>query len=160
MVQGVSLRLKAGQGLGLIGPSASGKSTLARALVGVWPSLRGEVRLDGATLDQWEPDALGRHIGYLPQDVELFDGTVAENIARFAAGGGGGGGRGGGPAAGAHELILQLPDGYDTRIGEGGRRSRAASASAWRWPGRSSATPSWWCSTSPTPTSTGPATRR
>ena len=83
IVQGVSFQMQAGQGLGLIGPSASGKSTLARALVGVWPTLRGEVRLDGATLDQWEPDALGRHIGYLPQDVELFDGTVAENIARF-----------------------------------------------------------------------------
>ena len=80
---GASLQLQAGQGLGLIGPSASGKSTLARALVGVWPTLRGEIRLDGAALDQWEPDDLGRHIGYLPQDVELFDGTVAENIARF-----------------------------------------------------------------------------
>ena len=83
IVQSVAFQMQAGQGLGLIGPSASGKSTLARALVGVWPTLRGEVRLDGATLDQWEPDALGQHIGYLPQDVELFDGTVAENIARF-----------------------------------------------------------------------------
>jgi ATP-binding cassette subfamily C protein len=83
IVLGASLQLKAGQGLGLIGPSASGKSTMARALVGVWPVLRGEVRLDGATLDQWEPDDLGRHIGYLPQDVELFEGSVAENIARF-----------------------------------------------------------------------------
>jgi ATP-binding cassette, subfamily C, bacterial PrsD len=120
VVQGVSLRLEAGQGLGLIGPSASGKSTLARALVGVWPSLRGEVRLDGATLDQWEPDALGRHIGYLPQDVELFEGTVAENIARFAAGAAAAAVVAAARAAGAHELILQLPDGYDTRIGEGG----------------------------------------
>ena len=83
IVQAATLQLQAGQGLGLIGPSASGKSTLARALVGVWPTLRGEVRLDGAALDQWEPDALGRHIGYLPQDVELFDGTIAENISRF-----------------------------------------------------------------------------
>jgi ATP-binding cassette subfamily C protein len=130
------VKLQAGQGLGLIGPSASGKSSLARALVGVWPSMRGEIRLDGAALDQWEPDMLGRHIGYLPQDVELFEGTVAENIARFqqnarpediiAAA----------KTAGAHELILNLPDGYDTRIGEGGaslsggQRQRVALARA------------------------------
>jgi len=136
IVQAASLRLQAGQGLGLIGPSASGKSTLARALVGVWPTLRGEIRLDGAALDQWEPDSLGRHIGYLPQDVELFEGTVAENISRFqqdpkpesiiAAA----------KTAGAHELILSLPDGYDTRIGEsgaslsGGQRQRVALARA------------------------------
>jgi ATP-binding cassette subfamily C protein len=119
-VQGVDFELKAGQGLGIIGPSASGKSTLARSLIGVWPLLQGDVRLDGASLDQWDRNALGRHIGYLPQDVELFDGTVAENIARFrrdqdsesilrAA-----------EAASAHEMILRLPDGYDTRIGPGG----------------------------------------
>jgi ATP-binding cassette subfamily C protein len=136
IVQAVSLQMRAGQGLGLIGPSASGKSTLARALVGVWPTLRGEIRLDGATLDQWEPDDLGRHVGYLPQDVELFEGTVAENIARFrpdatpesiiAAA----------TAAGAHEMILQLPEGYDTKIGEGGavlsggQRQRVALARA------------------------------
>jgi len=136
IVQAASLRLQAGQGLGLIGPSASGKSTLARALVGVWPTLRGEIRLDGAALDQWEPDNLGRHIGYLPQDVELFEGTIAENIARFqpkakpediiAAA----------KTAGAHELILNLPDGYDTKIGEsgaslsGGQRQRVALARA------------------------------
>lgn len=136
IVQSASLRLQAGQGLGLIGPSASGKSTLARALVGVWPSVRGEIRLDGAALDQWEPDALGRHIGYLPQDVELFEGTVADNIARFqpnakpediiAAA----------KTAGAHDLILNLPDGYDTRLGEagaslsGGQRQRVALARA------------------------------
>ncbi len=136
IVQAATLRLQAGQGLGLIGPSASGKSTLARALVGVWPTMRGEIRLDGAALDQWEPDSLGRHVGYLPQDVELFEGTVAENISRFhpdpkpehiiAAA----------KAAGAHELILNLPDGYDTRIGEsgaslsGGQRQRVALARA------------------------------
>jgi len=136
IVHGATLRLQAGQGLGLIGPSASGKSTLARALVGVWPTIRGEIRLDGAALDQWEPDNLGRHIGYLPQDVELFDGTVAENISRFhpkpkpediiAAA----------KTAGAHELILNLPEGYDTRIGEsgaslsGGQRQRVALARA------------------------------
>ncbi|MFL5332787.1 MAG: type I secretion system permease/ATPase [Geminicoccaceae bacterium] len=136
VIQAASLQLRAGQGLGLIGPSASGKSSLARALVGVWPSLRGEVRLDGAALDQWEPDALGRHVGYLPQDVELFDGTIADNICRFwpeappeaiidAA-----------KTAGAHELILGLADGYDTHIGEGGaslsggQRQRVALARA------------------------------
>jgi len=136
IVSAASLDLRAGQGLGLIGPSGSGKSSLARALVGVWPNLRGDIRLDGAALDQWEPDALGRHIGYLPQDVELFDGTIAENIARFqpdakpedviAAA----------QTAGAHELILGMPEGYDTRIGEGGaslsggQRQRVALARA------------------------------
>jgi len=136
IVQGVGFRLNAGQALGLIGPSGSGKSTLARALVGVWPLLRGSVRLDGARLDQWEPDRLGRSLGYLPQDVELFDGTVAENIARLdpdmtsesvvmAA-----------TAAGAHDMIVALPDGYDTAIGErgialsGGQRQRIALARA------------------------------
>ena len=85
IVQGVSFELKAGQGLAVIGPSASGKSTLARALIGVWPAARGRVCLDGAPIDQWDSARLGRYIGYLPQDIELFDGTVAENIARFDA---------------------------------------------------------------------------
>jgi PrtD family type I secretion system ABC transporter len=116
----VTLRLEAGQGLGVIGPSASGKSSLIRLLVGVWQPVRGSVRLDGGALDQWSAEELGRHIGYLPQDVELFDGTIAENIARFrerpdpiriieAA-----------RAAGVHEMILRFPEGYETRIGEGG----------------------------------------
>src|SRR4051812_43212757 len=83
VVHGVSFALKSGSALGVIGPSASGKSSLARALVGVWRPARGRVRLDGAALDQWSPEALGRHIGYLPQDVELFDGTIGQNIARF-----------------------------------------------------------------------------
>jgi ATP-binding cassette subfamily C protein PrsD len=136
IVQAVSFQMRAGQGLGLIGPSASGKSTLARALVGVWPTLRGEVRLDGATLDQWEPDALGRHIGYLPQDVELFEGTVADNIARFQPDASSEAIIAAASAAGAHEMILQLPDGYDTEIGEGGavlsggQRQRVALARA------------------------------
>jgi ATP-binding cassette subfamily C protein len=136
IVAGVSLQLQAGQGLGLIGPSASGKSTMARALVGVWPALRGEVRLDGATLEQWEPDDLGRHIGYLPQDVELFEGTVAENIARFRPGASAESVIAAARAAGAHDMILQLPNGYDTRIGEsgavlsGGQRQRVALARA------------------------------
>jgi ATP-binding cassette subfamily C protein PrsD len=136
IVQGVSFQMQAGQGLGLIGPSASGKSTLARSLVGVWGTLRGEVRLDGATLDQWEADALGRHIGYLPQDVELFDGTVAENIARFRPNADAEAIIAAAKTAGAHDMILQLPDGYDSRIGEGGavlsggQRQRVALARA------------------------------
>lgn len=125
VVADVSLALKAGNGLGIVGPSASGKSSLARVLVGIWPPLRGKIRLDGAALDQWDPDALGRHVGYLPQDVELFAGSVAENIARFdpdpqpeaiiAAG----------RAAGVHELVLRLPEGYETQIGEGGSQLSA-----------------------------------
>jgi ATP-binding cassette subfamily C protein len=120
VVQDVTLALKAGNGLGIIGPSASGKSSLARVLVGVWSPVRGKVRLDGAALEQWDAEALGQHIGYLPQDVELFAGTVAENIARFnpepdpeavlAAA----------KAANVHDLILRLPDGYETQIGESG----------------------------------------
>jgi ATP-binding cassette subfamily C protein len=136
IVQGVSFELKAGQALGLIGPSGSGKSTLARGLVGIWPAARGAVMLDGARLDQWDELQLGRYLGYLPQDVDLFDGTIAENIARFdpvmtseavlAAA----------RAAGAHELIVSFPEGYDTVIGEagaalsGGQRQRIALARA------------------------------
>ncbi|MBD2745646.1 type I secretion system permease/ATPase [Microvirga sp. BT688] len=136
IVQAATLQLQAGQGLGLIGPSASGKSTLARALVGVWPTLRGEIRLDGAALDQWEVDPLGRNIGYLPQDVELFEGTIAENIARFQPDAKPDDVIAAAQTAGAHELILNLPDGYDTRIGEsgaslsGGQRQRVALARA------------------------------
>jgi ATP-binding cassette, subfamily C, type I secretion system permease/ATPase len=120
VVQDVSFELKGGQGLGIIGPSASGKSSLARMLVGVWQPARGNVRIDGAALDQWLSEALGRHIGYLPQDVVLFTGTVAENISRFdpqpdpeailAAA----------RAAGVHELIVALANGYETQIGERG----------------------------------------
>jgi len=120
VLQELAFVLKAGNGLGVIGPSASGKSSLARVLVGLWAPARGTVRLDGATLDQWMPDELGRYIGYLPQDVELIDGTVAENISRYdpkatpdailAAA----------KAAGVHELVLALPQGYDTPIGEQG----------------------------------------
>lgn len=120
VVQDASFRLNAGQALGIIGPSAAGKSSLVRAIVGVWPPARGKVRLDDAALEHWSADALGRHIGYLPQDVELFAGTVAQNISRFepepdpealiAAAN----------AARVHELVLRLPDGYETQIGEGG----------------------------------------
>jgi ATP-binding cassette subfamily C protein len=126
-ISNVSFALKAGDGLGVIGPSAAGKSTLIRALVGAWAPLPrgGDVRLDGATLAQWSPEALGRDIGYLPQDIELFDGTVAENIARFDP-------EASSPAvisaakqAGIHEMIVRLPDGYDTRIGDGGTKLSA-----------------------------------
>ncbi|TCM53760.1 ATP-binding protein PrsD [Rhizobium sp. PP-F2F-G48] len=132
----VTFTLKSGSALGIIGPSASGKSSLARALIGIWPTLRGAVRLDGAALDQWDSDRLGKHIGYLPQDVELFSGTVAQNIARFeedatpaaiveAA-----------KAARVNDLILKLPNGYETEIGDGGsslsagQRQRVALARA------------------------------
>lgn len=118
VLQDIHFLLKAGMGLGVIGPSASGKSTLARLLVGAWTPLRGTIRLDGATLDQWSQTRLGRHIGYLPQDVDLIEGTVAENIASFD------------PeaepnaiieaAARVHDLIVGLTDGYETAIGEQG----------------------------------------
>lgn len=135
-VQGVSFNLKAGDGLGLIGPSGSGKSSLARALVGVWPVLRGSVRLDGAEISNWAPDVLGRNIGYLAQDVELFDGTIAENIARLDENPSSDAVIKAAQAAGAHEMILALPRGYDTRVGEagaalsGGQRQRVALARA------------------------------
>jgi len=125
LVGGVSFALERGDGLGIIGPTGAGKSTLARALVGAWPLIRGTVRFDGATPDQWDADVLGKSIGYLSQEGELFDGTVAENISRFAIT----------PDAQAvveaaqqadiHELVLQMPDGYNTLIGHGGRRLSA-----------------------------------
>jgi ATP-binding cassette subfamily C protein len=126
VIHGVSFSLEAGDGLGIIGPSGSGKSTLARALVGVWqpmwPQMRmgGSIRLDGATLDQWEPDDLGRYIGYLPQDVSLFAGTIAENIARFDTAAASEAILAAAKAAGVHDMIVQLPEGYQTVVGEGG----------------------------------------
>jgi ATP-binding cassette subfamily C protein len=119
-VQEASFELRAGQGLGIIGPSASGKSSLARALVGVWQPMRGSIRLDGAALDQWSPEALGRHIGYLPQEVELFAGTIAENIARFDKASDDHAIISAARAAGVHNLILRLREGYETKIGDGG----------------------------------------
>ncbi|MGZ9809565.1 type I secretion system permease/ATPase [Pseudoroseicyclus sp. H15] len=118
----MSFRLEPGQALGVIGTSGSGKSTLARALTGLWKPAAGRVRLDGAALDQYDPDVLGQYIGYLPQRISLFDGTIAENIARLqdkpdpakivrAA-----------ERAGAHEMIKALPDGYDTRVTQSGGR--------------------------------------
>ena len=120
LVQDVKFSLQAGTGVGIIGPSGSGKSSLARALVGVWPLARGKIRLDGAALEQWPADTLGRHIGYLPQDVELFAGTAGQNIARFDADAQPGAIIAAAQAAGVHELILRLPEGYQTEIGEGG----------------------------------------
>jgi ATP-binding cassette subfamily C protein RsaD len=134
-IKALSFTLEPGTALGVIGPSAAGKSSLARALVGVWPTLAGAVRLDGFDIKQWQPEHLGQHIGYLPQDVELFSGTIAENIGRFktidsdkvvAAA----------RLAGVHEMIQQLPEGYDTQIGDdgvalsGGQRQRIALARA------------------------------
>ncbi|WP_010398273.1 type I secretion system permease/ATPase [Paracoccus sp. TRP] len=121
-LRGVSFDLGPGQALGVIGPSGAGKSTLARALISAWPIASGSIRLGGATLDQYDPDVLGGLIGYLPQQVTLFDGTIAENIARLS------------PepdperivaaamAAAAHQMILDLPQGYDTRVSQTGGR--------------------------------------
>jgi ATP-binding cassette, subfamily C, bacterial PrsD len=120
VLSGISFTLTAGMGLALLGASAAGKSSLARALVGVWPVTKGVVRLDGAALDNWHPDELGRHIGYLPQDAALFDGTVAENIARFDTAATSDAVLAAARLAGAHEMILSLPDGYATRLGERG----------------------------------------
>lgn len=120
LIQNVSFQLRAGHGVGLIGPSAAGKSTLLRALVGAWPIVRGTVRLDGASLDQWEPSQLGRHIGHLPQDVELFDGTIADNIARFDPSADPAAVLEAARAANVHDMILKLPNGYETRLGPDG----------------------------------------
>ena len=127
-MQDVNLSLQAGNGLGIIGPSGSGKSSLARVLVGVWRPVRGRVRLDGAALDQWSPDSLGKHIGYLPQDVELLAGTVAQNISRFAEPVDSQAVIAAANAASVHELIVGLPDGYDTQVGEAGAALSAGQA--------------------------------
>ena len=116
----VSFKLAKGEGLAVIGPSGSGKSTLVRALVGVWPQLRGKITLDSAALGQWASDDLGRHVGYLPQDVELFDGSIAVNIARFDPQASPAAVLEAARTAGVHDLILSFPDGYGTKIGEGG----------------------------------------
>jgi ATP-binding cassette subfamily C protein len=125
LLQSISFSVEPGEGIGVIGPTGAGKSTLARALVGIASNMRGTIRLDGATLDQRDPDELGRLIGYLPQDVQLFDGTVMQNISRFdpealpekvveAA-----------KLANVHDLIMRLPDGYNTQLGENGSRLSA-----------------------------------
>jgi ATP-binding cassette subfamily C protein len=128
IVQDVTFAVQAGTGLGVIGPSGSGKSSLVRALVGVWQPLRGKVRLDGAALDQWSSDLLGRHIGYLPQDVELFAGSVAQNICRFDPEAGSEGIIAAAKEAGVHEMIIKMRDGYDTQIGEQGTALSAGQA--------------------------------
>lgn len=135
IIKGINLSVPAGGVVGVIGPSASGKSTLARALLGVWAPLQGVVRLDGADINNWDKHLLGPYVGYLPQDIELFEGTISENIARFgevdpekvvqAA-----------QIAGVHNMVLQLPEGYDTVIGatgvnlSGGQRQRIGLARA------------------------------
>jgi ATP-binding cassette subfamily C protein len=118
----VSFRLEPGQALGVIGPSGAGKSTLARALTGVWRPAGGWIRLDGATLDQYDPDVLGAQIGYLPQRVTLFDGTIAENIARLAPLPDAAAVVAAAQKAAAHQMILDLPEGYDTRVAQAGGR--------------------------------------
>jgi ATP-binding cassette, subfamily C, type I secretion system permease/ATPase len=120
VVHDVQFTLKAGSALAVVGPSASGKSSLVRAIVGVWPVARGCVRLDGATIDQWTPATRGRHIGYLPQDVELFEGTIAQNIARFEQEAPAAAVIAAAKAAGVHDLIVNLPAGYETELGERG----------------------------------------
>jgi ATP-binding cassette subfamily C protein len=120
VVSEMTFGLRAGQGVGIIGPSASGKSSLARALVGVWSPARGAIRLDGATLDQWPADSLGRHIGYLPQEADLFAGTIASNIARLSPSPDAEAVIAAARAADVHDLILRMPDGYETMIGPGG----------------------------------------
>jgi ATP-binding cassette subfamily C protein EexD len=134
-IKSMSFKVQPGESVGIIGPSAAGKSTLAKAILGIWPTLNGSLRIDGAEVQHYNRDEIGPHIGYLPQDIELFNGTVSENIARFtnvdpdkvvAAA----------KKAGVHELILQLPDAYDTKIGvdsgalSGGQRQRIGLARA------------------------------
>jgi PrtD family type I secretion system ABC transporter len=119
ILKGVNAKLLPGETLGIFGPSGAGKSSLARILVGVWPARSGSVRLDDADVFTWNSEHMGQYIGYLPQDVELFDGTVSENIGRFS-GADSESVIAAAEAAGVNEMILRLPEGYDTRIGEGG----------------------------------------
>jgi len=116
----LNFAVKAGDGVGVVGPSGSGKTTLARLLVGVWGPLSGDVRWDGAAMDQYDPEQVGSIVGYLPQRVELFDGTVAENISRFQADVSSDDVIAAAKLAGAHDLVISLADGYDSFIGEGG----------------------------------------
>jgi len=128
VIQDVSFALQAGHGVGIIGPSGSGKSSLARLLLGVWQPARGRIRLDGAALDQWPSDLLGASIGYLPQDVELLTGNVAQNIARFATPVDADAVIKAATAAGVHEMIVNLPEGYETQVGESGTSLSAGQA--------------------------------
>lgn len=121
----LSMSAGAGHVVGIIGPSGSGKSTLLRAMVGVWPIVRGSIRIDSVSIDQLPADVLGRHIGYLPQSIDLFAGSVAQNIARFQPDAQAGAIIHAARLAGVHELILSLPDGYETELGEEGGRLSA-----------------------------------
>src|SRR5579863_8154915 len=128
IVQDVTFALSAGNGLGVIGPSGSGKSSLVRALVGVWQPARGKVRIDGAALDQWSSDVLGSYIGYLPQDVELFAGSVAQNICRFDPEATSDAIIAAAKEAGVHEMIIKMREGYDSQVGEQGTALSAGQA--------------------------------
>ncbi|NKJ43846.1 type I secretion system permease/ATPase [Novosphingobium sp. SG720] len=135
-VQGVSLSVQPGQALAVIGPSAAGKTSLVRGILGIWKPNRGEVRLDGATLDQWDAEALGSAFGYVPQTVDLIEGTVGQNIARFDPAATSDAVMAAARAASLHEAILALPDGYDTQVSAGaselsaGQRQRVGLARA------------------------------
>ena len=120
LVGGVSFTLHAGEALGVLGLSGSGKTSLARGLVGVWPALAGDIRLDGSELTHFDPVALGRRVGYLPQNAGLFDGTVAENISRFRPDAASGDILAAARLAGVHDLVVTLPQGYETPIGPRG----------------------------------------
>ncbi|MEM6616414.1 MAG: type I secretion system permease/ATPase [Pseudomonadota bacterium] len=136
ILKGATFSLKAGDGLGIIGPSGSGKTTLIRAILGIWPALGGAVRFDGSTIDQWDPERIGTSIGYLPQDVEMFEGTIAANVSRFDPDASVEAVMDAVSMAGVHELIASLPEGYSTVIGEGkmslsaGQRQRIGLARA------------------------------
>ena len=121
-LKNVSFRIQPGQAVGVIGPSGSGKSTLAKALTGAWRPAAGTIRLDGAALDQYAPEVLGRHIGYLPQRVQLFEGTIAQNIARLAQEPDAEKVVAAAKKAAAHDMIVKLPEGYDTQVSSGGGR--------------------------------------
>ncbi|HEY0222883.1 MAG TPA: type I secretion system permease/ATPase, partial [Pseudolabrys sp.] len=128
VAQDITITLDKGNGLGIIGPSASGKSSVARMLVGVWQPVRGKIRIDGAALDQWSTETLGAHIGYLPQDVELLAGTVAQNIGRFEAEADSAAVIAAAKMAGVHDMIVNLSEGYETQIGEQGTSLSAGQA--------------------------------
>ena len=136
IISQVRFALHAGDVMGVMGPSGSGKSTLGRALVGAWPSVTGKVCLDGAEIGQWPREALGRHIGYLPQDIELFNGSVSDNIGRFSSDVDFEKVLEASKLAGTHDMVLSLPDGYNTRLGDSGvalsagQRQRVALARA------------------------------
>lgn len=136
IVRGLTFEIKGGDAVGVIGPSASGKSSLARGLVGLWQPVVGTVRLDGASLSQWDSTVLGQHIGYLPQDVSLFSGSIADNIARFDPDASSEDIISAGKAAGIHDMIVHFPEGYETQISEqgasisGGQRQRIGLARA------------------------------